>query len=209
MARPKIKTISIPDSVKSLAPSETVIRGRKTFDDNPFITASGGFEIKVKKDFSVIAKGLEIHDQNQEEVAAGFVGTVKDSPIDEFVQIYPAYIGNIFQLKKAGQIVFQGVFLAVVQLHAKNKAEIYLNYSECEKLFRKYNLNPPSQLTFKRGIAILIETGFIACSSKGEHWYWTNPNILFNGSRYTFVQQYRIQREEERKIEQMSLLDNK
>lgn len=197
MARPRIKTIAIPDSAKSLAPSAK-IRGRNAFDDNPFITASGGFEIKVRQDFSIVAKGLEIRDQEQEQVAAGFVGTVKDVCGDQFVQIYPEHIGDIFELKSAGKKAFQAVFLAV-QKHAINKAEIYLNYNECQKLFAEYNLEPPSQLTFKRGIASLIDVGFIACSAKGEHWYWTNPAVLFNGSRYTFVKQYRIKRAEENK----------
>lgn len=200
---PRPTTLTIPDSIKSLQPVKER-RGKPVYADNPFITASGGFEVRVRKDMSLVANGLEIRDKDKEEVTAGVIGTVKYISKDEYVQIFPQKLSRILDLPKHGTTAFKAVFWAVSK-YAINKAEIYLNYETAKSLFMCYGEKCPSINTFNKGLKCLIDNNIIACSVKGEFWYWTNPSILFNGSMVTFIEQYKIKRNEEKSIEQMSL----
>ena len=204
MARPrKSQTLTIPESVKSLKPTGHM-RGKPVYADNPFISASTGFEIRVRKDLTVVANGLEIKDKESEEVAAGVVGTVKLVDEENFVKVYPSKIADIFGLPRYGLQAFTAVFLAV-QKYGMNKAEIYLNYPTAKALFEERGIVAPSSATFSRGLKNLLDVGFLACSARGEHWYFTNPNIIFNGNRVRFVEEYRVRRETERLTETIQL----
>ena len=202
----KSRTLTIPDSIKSLQPIKER-RGKPVYADNPFITASGGFQVQVRKDMSLVANGLEIKDKEENDVKAGVIGTIKYISKDEYVQIFPKKISSILDLPKHGSSAFKAVFWAVSK-YAINKAEIYLNYETAKTLYEEYNEKCPSINTFNKGLKCLIENNIIACSAKGEFWYWTNPSILFNGSIVTFVEQYKIKRTEEQNVEQKAIQNN-
>lgn len=207
MARPKKQIeYTIPDSIYSLEPIKE-INGRKIFKDNPFITP-GNFCIQVRKDMSLIGSGLEIKDQNGEEVKAGVIGQIRLVDKEEFLKLYTKNVGIIFDISQTAQRALIAVF-ATIQSEAKDIAHIFLPYHKAKDLYIELNFNKiPSKSSFSQGIKQLIDYGFLAAHYNGESWYWFNPNLIFNGDRVKFVQEYRIKRKTT-KQEQFSLLENK
>ena len=47
-----------------------------------------------------------------------------------------------------------------------------------------------SHATYKRGMAELIEKGFVA-ATPSQGMYWLNPSFVWNGDRLAFVKEYR------------------
>ena len=50
---------------------------------------------------------------------------------------------------------------------------------------------PMSRVSFQRALEELLETKFLAESTKPS-MYWFNPNLFFNGDRMTFIHEYKI-----------------
>lgn len=189
------KEITIPDTVTSIEP----IGKRRSMDiykDNPFITASGGFCISVRKDMTLVAGGLQIKDDTGEDVSAGVIGKIQMVDVDQFIKLYTKHVALFFDLPSYACKVLTAVFCAVQQ--NKDQASIYLPYHLAKEIYEKLGIERiPSQSTFFRGIKYLIEKDFIAGNYKGEGWYWINPAVLFNGDRVRFVNEYRIKRKEQ------------
>lgn len=191
----KTKEITIPESITSLQPTSKR-RSMDIYRDNPFITPSGGFSISVRKDMTLVAGGLQIKDDNGDDVSAGVIGKIQFVDTEQFIKLYTQNVGVLFDLPSAAQKVLISVFCAV-QMN-KDQAEIYLPYHLAREIYEKINVEKiPSQATFFRGISHLIKQGFIAGNYKGEGWYWINPSLIFNGDRVRFVNEYRIKRKEE------------
>lgn len=191
----KTKEISIPDSISSMEPVSKR-RSLDVYKDNPFITASGGFCITVRNDMTLVAGGLQITDDEGEDVSAGVIGKIQTVDTDLFIKLYTKNVGLLFDLPSAAQKVLISVFCAVQK--SKDSAEIYLPYHLSQEIYQELNIaNIPSQSTFFRGISYLVKAGFLAGSYKGEGWYWINPALVFNGDRVRFVNEYRLKRKEE------------
>lgn len=199
----KTKEITVPSSLKSLQPVATR-HGKEVFLDNPFVEA---FTIQVKKKSMTVAAGLEITDTEKNEVKAGAVAVFKEVDTEEFLKIYTNNVRNIFELSSTAQRILMPLMLEI-QRSAKNVAHLFFSYADAVNNCKILGVKPMSQATYNRGVNELIERNFIAVNAKGINWYWINPNILFNGDRIRFIQDYKIKRQEERLQEpqQLSLL---
>ena len=197
MSRPrKTEEITIPDSIYSLAPTATH-RGKEIYSDNPFITPAN-FVIHIRKDVALVAGGLSITDNNSDEVSAGVVGKIQHVDAEQFVKLYTRNVGVLFDLGMTAQKALIAVF-AAVQAQAKDQAHIFLTYAEATTYYKNLGFQKiPSNPAFSRGILQLIRMGFLAAHFRGQGWYWFNPNLIFNGDRVRFVNEYRLKRKEEK-----------
>ena len=63
------------------------------------------------------------------------------------------------------------------------KDKIYLNFTTIDKDKIKI-----SKTTFYDGLNELVDKKFLAPVADATHWFWLNPDYLWNGDRLTFVQ---------------------
>lgn len=192
---PKTREVTIPDTVSMIQPVGK-IGSRDVYKANPFIAASSGFSVHIRKNMTLVARGLEIKDQDGEEVNAGLIGKIEEVDSDEFVKLYTANVGMLFDLSSRAQKALVAVFCAVQK--AKDQAHIFLPYHRAVEYYEKIGISKiPSRSTFSAGITDLIKMDFLAAHYDGEGWYWINPNLLFNGNRIRFVTEYRLKAKEE------------
>lgn len=197
MALIPIKTRTIPDSADSIEPVAFTASGKGIYKDNPFITC-GAFAVETKHKTEVIGQDLSILDKKSDEIACGAIVRRKVVDVESFIKIYSKNIAVFFELNATAQKALIAVILAV-QDQAKDKAEIYLSYQQAVEYYQSINYEKiPSKNLFSRGLSLLIEAKFIANHWRKAGWYWTNPNILFNGNRIAFIDLYVSQRREER-----------
>lgn len=200
----KTKEITIPSSIKSLKPVETK-HGKDVYLDNPFLES---FCVEVRKKSMTIATGLKIKDESDNDVQVGAVAIFREVDTEEFLKIYTQNIKSLFDLSSTAQRILMPLMLEI-QKNARNIAHVYFSFSSMQRNCKILNLPVPSKPTFSRAISELIEKQFIAVNAEGQSWYWINPNILFNGDRIRFIQDYRLKRKTERVEEQqLSLLQD-
>ena len=192
MNKPKLIEKNIPSSSLSLQPVKEIF-GVPVYADNPFLEAFG---IVVKKKSSIVASGLQITDQEGEEINCGIVGRITEVDSETFIKMYTSNLSNFFDLSSSAIKVLV-ILLKEIQEYSKDRAEVYISYDQV-KIYCQNENKKLSQPTFSRGIKELINNKFIAKSIKGSGWYWINPSIIFNGDRVRFVNEYRIKRKEEK-----------
>lgn len=171
---------------------------REAYKSNPFVGASRGFSLKVEQRTEIVAKDLTVIDPHQNKIADGAVVRYKKVDPDCFVKLYTQNLSTFLNLSLSAQKIL-AVVIAAIQDQAKDKAEIFLNYStNVQDYFIALNVKKiPSRSTFFKGISDLISSEIIALSAKGLGWYWTNPSVLFNGSRVAFMEILVDERKEE------------
>ena len=189
----KTKEITVASSLKSLKPIGQR-HGKDIFLDNPFIEC---FSVEVRKKSVTVAAGLSISDKDNNEIKAGAVSMFQEVDTEEFLKIYTQNVKTLFELSTTAQKVLMPLMMEI-QKTAKNVAHVYLSHGDVKKNCKALGLSVISQPTFSRGIAELIDRDFLAVNAKGPNWYWINPNILFNGDRVRFIQDYKIKRKEEK-----------
>ena len=64
------------------------------------------------------------------------------------------------------------------------KDQVYMAFAAVDQA-----LTPMSVSTYKRGMAELIEKGFIAATPM-QGVFWLNPSFVWNGDRLAFVKEY-------------------
>lgn len=193
--RPKTQEITIPDTPSMIQPIGK-IGSRDIYKANPFICASSGFAIHVRKNLTLVAKGLEIKDQEGEDVNAGVIGKIEEVDNEEFIKLYTKNVGVLFDLSSRAQKALIAVFCAVQK--SKDQAHIFLPYHYAVEYYETLGISKiPSRTTFSTGITDLIKMSFLAAHYGGEGWYWINPNLIFNGNRIRFVTEYRLKAKEE------------
>lgn len=199
----KNREMTIPSSLKSLQPVGQR-HGKDVFQDNPFIE---NFCVEVRKKSVTIAAGLSIADKENNEVKAGAVATFQEVDTEQFLKIYTQNVKSLFDLSGTAQRLLMPLMLEV-QKSAKNVAHLYFCLSDAQNNCIELGLPPISKASYSRGIKELIEREFIAINSRGQNWYWINPNILFNGDRIRYIQEYKIKRKNDELTtpEQLSLL---
>jgi len=195
--RPKKREIVIPDSVLSLQPVK-IVKGAKIYQDNPFITANN-FSVQTRDKSLIVAGGLQIKDDKDEEVSAGIVGKIQEVDEERFIKLYASGVASLFELSSAAQKTLQAVICAI-QDTSKDIAHVYINYYVACEYYKALNFPEnkiPQEKTFFSGIAELIKMKFLAKNIRGQGWYWFNPALLFNGNRVTFITQYVRKRKKE------------
>lgn len=192
---PKMQQMTIPDIAPMIQPISRK-KSRDIYKANPFVAASKGFCVNVRKNLTLVAGELEIKDKSGEEVNAGVIGKIEEVDTEEFVKLYTKNIGMLFDLSARGQKALIAVFCAVQA--SRDQAHIYLPYHYAVEYYEKLGIQKvPSRTTFSMGITDLIKMSFLAGHYGGDGWYWINPNLIFNGDRIRFVTEYKLKSKEE------------
>lgn len=198
----KKQAIALQDSLKCIEPTHK-LRGIDVYEDNPFIL---GFEIYVRNDTRIVSGDLSITDKENDEVNVGIIGMVKKVDTEQFIKLYTSTVSLMFELDSYARRVLIAVLLAV-QDQSKDKAEIFLSHNKAVKYYTDAGLTPPDSSYFSKGMRKLIKARFLAKHYNGDGWYWTNPNLVFNGDRVRFISEYQIKRKSE--LQQLSLFEVK
>lgn len=190
----KTKEITIPSSLNCISPV-SIRHGREVYADNPFLES---FAIQIQRKSMTVAAGLSIKDKDNQDVSAGAVAMYKEVDVEEFLKIYVKNIKILFDLSAPAQKTIIPL-MHVIQKTAKDIAHIFFSFRDAQQACLDLDLKPISKATYHRGIKDLIDANFLAVHINGPFWYWINPNILFNGDRVRFIQEYKIKRQQENK----------
>ena len=170
--------MNVPRTVKS---KRGVVRHQK----NPFVsTAADNTRQGVKRLSNKAGDRFMIVSEHGEVMANTGFHEVVEVDKTQFVKLYINGVKAFQGLKSAGAKVFEIIYRAVQD--APGTDRIYLHFMSVEQ-----NITPISESTFYRGMAELIEKGFLA-ESVEPGMYFLNIDYLFNGNRLAFVKEYRI-----------------
>lgn len=149
--------------------------------DNPFIEELFKMEISSKKRYIAGKSPSMIVNNDTGEVQGHQVFALHEKyDKSEFTKIFRAGLMGMFNLSKAGIKVFAFIADSV----KPNQGYVYFEIDDCRE-FTGYKSNTP----VLSGVSELIEHGFIARSEK-YYKYFINPNMFFNGNRFTFIKSY-------------------
>lgn len=167
---------------RDLVSKPTGIRASPTHTENPFLKGS---EVQItgrKKRYTVASRGDTVIGPTG-QVKAGIEHTIVRVVDDaQFVKVFSDGISGIYDLRSAGSKVFRFLF-DQVQKHP-NVDRLYLYFMDATE--EPWEISKP---VFFRGMAELLEKGFIARSANPNMFY-LNPTMLWNGDRFRFVQEY-------------------
>ena len=184
----KSKELAVPESIDMIQPIK-ITGNRKFYKENPFLAASTGFYIETRKQTTIVGGDLSVVDKNNSPISMAIVGQIKEVDTENYVKFYTDHIGTILELPKTARYILHAVILAV-QEQAINRAEVYLSYDKACDYYQKINAKKiPVKSTFLKGIQALVDANIIAYH-KQRSWYWTNPKLMFNGNRISFLQSY-------------------
>lgn len=171
-------------------------RGFPIYKANPFVHK---IVVEVAKKHVIVAKGdLDItRREDGEYIAPATVGTFFHVEKEEFLKIYTKEMSSFFDLSKAGTRMM-GIVFRASQIHSINKCEIFLPFKIALEVYNEISntIKPTnskeifSENSYRRGIRELLQKEFIAEHPHGIGWFFTNPNIFFNGNRVRFVKEY-------------------
>jgi hypothetical protein len=159
------------------------VRHAPTHKENPFLRGSV-VQIKGRKKQYTVSSAKDNALVNQ---AGQIVGTVQHSItriVDDtkFVKVFADGIASIYDLKTAGSKVFRFLFEEVQKNPGQDRLYLYF-MDAVEDPWRI------PKTTFFKGLAELLERGFVAKSSN-PNIYFLNPAMLWNGDRFRFIQEY-------------------
>ena len=158
-------------------------KGVTAYSKNPFWEAQ---EVKVGSKMIKVAGGQHVTPEG-ESVAHSGIHVVRHVDETEFVKLYTSNVKAIFDLKPTSLKVLQ--YLMVKLQETPNADAVYLAWFGAEEYFNEEDVKM-SRRSFHRALSEMVEKGFIA-ESKNPHMFWFNPHLFFNGSRMSFVQEYR------------------
>lgn len=161
----------------------------KRHKENPF---TKGMLIPVKgKQVQLSPMGKDeniLVNQATGETQGTHVTTYKKVDSEQFIKIFPAQIGAIFELKSAG-IKTLGLLMWILKdSKAINKDQVLVDsYSLNDFLDSTEGQNVKlSPATMKRGLNELENASIIAKTVR-KSFYFINPNFIFNGNRIAFT----------------------
>lgn len=161
----------------------TGVRSAPTHVENPFMRGCATEVRGRKKHYNVLARPAEIVDKQTGDYLGGIehkiVRLVDDA---QFVKVFSDGISGIYDLSKPGARVFRYLF-DVVQKNP-NVDRLYLYFMDA--------LEEPWAIpksVFFRGMAELLEKNFIA-RSQNPNMFFLNPQMIWNGDRFSFVQEF-------------------
>lgn len=158
--------------------------GQIAYKSNPFWEPS---EIKIGKKFVKVAGGMHVSNEGESIQHSG-IHTVENVDKEEFIKLYTKNVKAIFDLKPSGQRVLQ--YLIVELQKSPNADAIYLAWMGAEEYFSEHNVKL-SRSSFYNSLKDLIEKGFLAESTR-PNMFWFNPHLFFNGTRMTFIKEYKL-----------------
>jgi hypothetical protein len=121
-------------------------------------------------------------------LADGGIAFIEEQEIDseQFVKIYLEGIRQYGQLSKAGAKLFEYVYKEMSGLKAKDKDTITLSLHLAQEWLPKL-----AKSTYYRGLAELLDQGFLFRSYASIDLYFVNILYMFNGNRLVLAKAYR------------------
>jgi len=119
------------------------------------------------------------------EISGQFAGFWEAEEVDatKFVKLFVKGVKALKELTNAGTKTFEVLYHRVQENIGKD--QVFMAFAAVDQ-----DLTPMSHATYKRGMAELLEKGFIAATAV-QGWYWLNPSFVWNGDRLAFVKEYR------------------
>lgn len=158
------------------------VRDAEKHPENPFLKGSE-VEIKGRKKRYTIVARPDVITAPDGAVKGGIEHTIVRLVDDaQFVKVFSDGIAGMYDLNAPGAKVFRFLF-DQVQAHP-NTDRIYLYFMDAVE--EPWKISKP---VFFRGMAELLEKAFIARSTN-PNMYFLNPQMIWNGDRFRFVQEY-------------------
>ena len=160
----------------------TGVRSAPAHKENPFL---GGSLAKVKgrkKNYTVASGAMTLTDKTgavQGAVQHTITRIVDDT---QFVKVFSDGVAGMYDLGRPGTKVFRFLFDEVQKNPNQDRMHLYFMDA----------LEDPwciPKTTFFKGMAELLEKGFLAKSSN-PNMFFLNPSMMWNGDRFRFVQEY-------------------
>ena len=150
--------------------------------NNPFMQVPEPFVgIKTKK---IMGKsGNFMIKKDSGEVVSDIAGFWHAEEVDstKFLKLYVNGVKAFSNLSTKGTKVFELMYHEMQRNIGKDK--IYLNFSSID-------INEHiAKTTFYDGVSELVEKKFLAPTTL-LHWFWVNPDYVWNGDRLSFVKTY-------------------
>ncbi len=156
-------------------------RGITLYETNPFM-----FEVKTRTRRVTNKRGnMMLISADTGDVQAPIAGFWEGEEVDstKFVKLFVSGVKALKELTSPGTKVFEVLYLRIQENIGKDR--VFISYPDLDQA-----TTPMSPSTYKRGLAELIQKGFIAATPT-QGWYWLNPEYVWNGDRLAFVKEYR------------------
>jgi hypothetical protein len=155
-------------------------RGVALYDKNPFMV-----DMTTRTRRVTNKRGDMMLVSNEGEYVSNVAGFWEAEEVDstKFVKLFVKGVKALKELTGAGTKVFEVLYLRVQESIGKD--QVFMAFSTVDQ-----TLTPMSHATYKRGMAELIEKGFVA-ATPSQGMYWLNPSFVWNGDRLAFVKEYR------------------
>lgn len=183
IAASKVEVSSEANEEKKNASKPPRLR-KQTYSKNPFLEEAFPLVKTKTKRITNNKGGLIIKSDTGEivEQMAGF-WTAKQVDSAQFIKLYVNGVKAFSDLTSKGAKVFELMYYEMQKSIGKD--QIYLNFATTEK-----DLIKISKTTFYEGLNELVSKNFLAPVADATHWFWINPDYVWNGDRLTFVQTY-------------------
>jgi hypothetical protein len=155
----------------------------KVYPQNPFMTENYPMVQTRTKRITNNKGGYLIKGETGETVAA-IAGFWQAEEVDstKFVKLYVGGVKAFSGLSTKGTKVFELMYYEMQREIGKDK--IYLSFNTIDTSIVKL-----ARTTFYDGLNELVEKKFLA-PTESPHWYWINPDYIWNGDRLAFVKTY-------------------
>jgi hypothetical protein len=156
-------------------------RGVALYEKNPFM-----MDMTTRTRRVTNKRGdMMLVNSNTGEIQSSIAGFWEAEEVDstKFVKLFVQGVKALKELTGAGTKVFEVLYLRVQENIGKD--QVFMAFPSVDQ-----TLTPMSHATYKRGMAELIEKGFVAATPI-QGWFWLNPSFVWNGDRLAFVKEYR------------------
>jgi len=152
------------------------------YETNPYMETSDPI-VKSKTKRITNNQGNYMVKNDTGEVVASIAGFWQAEEVDstQFLKLYVNGVKAFSDLSTKGTKVFELMYYEMQKNQGKDK--IYLNFNAVDPHIKI------AKTTFYDGIAELVEKKFLAPTTF-PHWFWVNPDYIWNGDRLSFVKTY-------------------
>lgn len=161
-------------------------RGLVKHKTNPFLhDASINSKTRIRKVAEANGERLMVVSEDTGEIVAP-AGFWHAEEVDQtkFIKLYINGVKAFKELTAAGTKIFELLYIEIQKNIGRDK--VHLSFQTIDQ-----DATPISRATFYRGMAELVEKGFIADTTI-QGFYFINPDYMWNGNRLAFVREYRL-----------------
>ena len=160
----------------------TVKTRAKKYETNPYMQGSEPI-VSTRTKRITNNQGNYMVKSDSGEVVASIAGFWQAEEVDstKFLKLYVNGVKAFSNLSTKGTKVFELMYYEMQKEIGKDK--IYLNFNAIDPHIKI------AKTTFYDGISELVEKKFLAPTLL-PHWFWVNPDYIWNGDRLSFVKTY-------------------